>query len=157
LVKADVGLANVDNTSDLGKPVSTATQTALNGKADTTVTDGLNTRVTTLESAGIVALTDGATISTNAAAGKHFRVSIGGDRTLAAPTGAVDGMRRVWEVTASATNRNLTLATGTAGSFELTTNISSPITINSGKTQFIGAIYNSSRDRWTVLASQATL
>ncbi|MFZ1302018.1 MAG: hypothetical protein WAQ27_05615 [Candidatus Microsaccharimonas sp.] len=33
--KADVGLANVDNTSDAGKPVSTATQTALNAKANT--------------------------------------------------------------------------------------------------------------------------
>jgi hypothetical protein len=30
--KVDVGLGNVDNTSDLNKPVSTATQTALNGK-----------------------------------------------------------------------------------------------------------------------------
>jgi hypothetical protein len=29
-----VGLSDVDNTSDLNKPVSTATQTALNGKAD---------------------------------------------------------------------------------------------------------------------------
>lgn len=34
LVKADVGLANVDNTSDANKPVSTAQQTALNLKAD---------------------------------------------------------------------------------------------------------------------------
>lgn len=33
LVKADVGLGNVDNTSDANKPVSTATQTALNLKA----------------------------------------------------------------------------------------------------------------------------
>lgn len=32
LAKADVGLANVDNTSDLNKPVSTATQNALNLK-----------------------------------------------------------------------------------------------------------------------------
>lgn len=32
LVKADVGLSNVDNTSDAAKPVSTATQTALDGK-----------------------------------------------------------------------------------------------------------------------------
>jgi hypothetical protein len=31
--KAEVGLGNVDNTSDAGKPVSTATQTALNAKA----------------------------------------------------------------------------------------------------------------------------
>lgn len=36
--KSDVGLANVDNTSDLNKPISTATQTALNGKANTSHT-----------------------------------------------------------------------------------------------------------------------
>lgn len=34
LVKADVGLGNVDNTSDANKPVSTAQQTALNLKAN---------------------------------------------------------------------------------------------------------------------------
>ncbi|QFG08695.1 minor tail protein [Arthrobacter phage Ingrid] len=34
LVKADVGLSNVDNTSDASKPVSSATQTALNAKAN---------------------------------------------------------------------------------------------------------------------------
>lgn len=32
LVKADLGLGNVDNTSDLDKPISTATRTALEGK-----------------------------------------------------------------------------------------------------------------------------
>lgn len=36
--KADVGLSNVDNTSDLNKPISTATQIALNGKANTSHT-----------------------------------------------------------------------------------------------------------------------
>lgn len=35
LVKGDVGLANVDNTSDANKPVSTATQTALDAKLNT--------------------------------------------------------------------------------------------------------------------------
>jgi hypothetical protein len=34
LNKSAVGLANVDNTSDLNKPISTATQTALNAKED---------------------------------------------------------------------------------------------------------------------------
>jgi hypothetical protein len=33
LTKSDVGLGNVDNTSDASKPISTATQTALDGKA----------------------------------------------------------------------------------------------------------------------------
>ena len=36
--KSDIGLGNVDNTSDLDKPVSTATQTALNGKANSSHT-----------------------------------------------------------------------------------------------------------------------
>ena len=52
LDKTAVGLANVDNTSDLNKPISTATQTALNLKVDTTTlssyetTTQLNTRDT---------------------------------------------------------------------------------------------------------------
>jgi uncharacterized membrane protein len=37
--KTDIGLGNVDNTSDTNKPISTATQTALEGKADTTYVD----------------------------------------------------------------------------------------------------------------------
>lgn len=42
LTKADVGLSNVDNTSDANKPISTATQTALNGK-QATITGGAST------------------------------------------------------------------------------------------------------------------
>jgi hypothetical protein len=38
LTKSNVGLANVDNTTDLAKPISTATQTALNGKANSSHT-----------------------------------------------------------------------------------------------------------------------
>lgn len=36
VTKDQVGLGNADNTSDLDKPISTATQTALNGKVNTT-------------------------------------------------------------------------------------------------------------------------
>lgn len=38
VTKAQVGLGSADNTSDLSKPISTATQTALNGKAATSHT-----------------------------------------------------------------------------------------------------------------------
>ena len=38
LDKTDIGLGNVDNTADLDKPISTATQTALNAKADAATT-----------------------------------------------------------------------------------------------------------------------
>ncbi len=43
LAKADVGLSNVDNTSDANKPVSTAQQTALNGKVDVVAGKQLST------------------------------------------------------------------------------------------------------------------
>ena len=42
VTKAQVGLGNVDNTSDLNKPISTATQTALDGKLDDTQFSGLS-------------------------------------------------------------------------------------------------------------------
>lgn len=48
--KTQVGLSNVDNTSDAAKPVSTATQTALNGKANTSHTHTV-AQVTGLQSA----------------------------------------------------------------------------------------------------------
>ncbi len=43
LVKADVGLSDVDNTSDAVKPISTATQTALDGK-EPTITAGVTSQ-----------------------------------------------------------------------------------------------------------------
>lgn len=43
VTKAQVGLGNVDNTSDANKPVSTAQQTALNGKVDKVSGKGLST------------------------------------------------------------------------------------------------------------------
>ena len=46
LSKSDVGLGNVDNTSDANKPVSTATQTALNAKQATLVS---GTNIKTIE------------------------------------------------------------------------------------------------------------
>ena len=47
ITKTNIGLGNVDNTSDLDKPISTATQTALNSKIDTAGT-GLSKTGTTL-------------------------------------------------------------------------------------------------------------
>ena len=49
ITNSDVGLGNVDNTSDLNKPISTATQTALNAKQNTiTNSDSITEGVTNL-------------------------------------------------------------------------------------------------------------
>ena len=92
LTKTDVGLSNVDNTSDASKPVSTATQTALNAKANTTHTHTTNdlsdassvgksvltaattTAARTAIGAGTSDLTIGTT-GTTAAAGNHTHVA----------------------------------------------------------------------------------
>ncbi len=58
LAKADIGLGNVDNTSDANKPISTATQTALNTKQATLVS-GANLKTvnsTTLLGSGDLAV-----------------------------------------------------------------------------------------------------
>lgn len=65
--KNDIGLGNVDNTSDLNKPISTATQTALDGKVDKVTGKGLsendftNTLKTKLDG-----IQDGAEVNVNA-------------------------------------------------------------------------------------------
>lgn len=60
---AMVGLGNVDNTSDANKPVSTATQTALDAKADSATVAAMETRLAALEAllSGFVATPLGAT------------------------------------------------------------------------------------------------
>lgn len=65
LTKSDVGLSNVDNTSDANKPISTATQTALDGKQATgnyitaltgdVTASGPGSAASTLASSGVVA------------------------------------------------------------------------------------------------------
>lgn len=57
VTKAMVGLGNVDNTSDLNKPISTVTQTALNSKVDKVVGKNLSTEdFTTAEKTKLAAI-----------------------------------------------------------------------------------------------------
>ena len=53
VTKSQVGLSNVDNTSDMNKPVSTATQTALNSKVNTSE-KGVANGVATLDASAKV-------------------------------------------------------------------------------------------------------
>jgi hypothetical protein len=68
LTKSDVGLGNVDNTSDLNKPISTATQTALDLKADITYVDAQTTTAgtgTSIVGTSVNVLVDGSTLEVN--------------------------------------------------------------------------------------------
>jgi len=151
LAKGDIGLGNVDNTSDVNKPISTATQAALDLKAALTVTDALNTRVTALEGASVATLTYSGTVTPDANTAKSFKLSMTGDATLAIPTNGSEGNRLFIAVTASGADRTLTLN----GSYRLTTGTSATIVIPNSKTQYIGLRYNGTY--WAVIASTQEL
>lgn len=97
-----------------------------------------------------VALTDGATIATDASLGNYFRVTLGGNRTLSNPTNMVDGQKCIWELIQDGTgSRTITLGTA----FLLGTDISAvTLTTTASKRDFLGAIYNSTAAKWYVIA-----
>lgn len=99
----------------------------------------------------VVTLTDASTINTDASRGTHFKVTLAGNRTLAAPTNPTDGQRVVWEIVASGGARTLTLATG-AGGFAFGSDITGTSATASGTTDFLGAIYSAAANRWRVVA-----
>ena len=143
-----VGLGNVDNTSDADKPVSTATQTALNLKADDadlSLTDGVVADheegvfgVQSLTGAGALSLTamthlltaDGAEQAITLADGVNGQLKIvvlaaagGGDSSVLTPTTTVG-----WtDATLDGAGQALTLA-WTAGGWAITANNGATVT-----------------------------
>lgn len=118
--------------------------------ADSTQTPGVKW------SDGVAALTDAATIATDASAGEVFTVTLGGNRTLGVPTNARDGMRRTWRFRQDATGtRTITLATGTGG-FVLGSQIANTtLTGTANRVGYLTAMYDASYTggaRWHVLA-----
>jgi hypothetical protein len=105
-------------------------------------------------SSGVVVLTDDANISLDASLGNHFRVTLGGNRTLNAPTNAVDGQRITIEVIQDSTgSRTLTLTTGSSGAFIFGTDITAiTLTTTANKRDLIGCVYSSSLARWMVVS-----
>lgn len=61
VTKAQVGLSNVDNTSDLDKPISTATQTALDGKVSDVQVNGTSVVTNKVASISVPATTSSVT------------------------------------------------------------------------------------------------
>lgn len=97
-----------------------------------------------------VALTDATTIATDASLGNYFRVTLGGNRTLANPTNAVDGQRLMWEIIQDATGSR-TIAFGSKFAFGSTLS-SATLSTTANKRDVLGAIYNASTDKFYVAA-----
>ena len=83
VTKSQVGLGNVDNTSDINKPISTATQTALDGKVPTsrTVNGKALTSDITLNASDVDALPDTTTINDLTTAEQQSALNSGANST----------------------------------------------------------------------------
>lgn len=101
LNKSAVGLSNVDNTSDASKPISTATQTALDGKANSVHTHTIS------NTTGLQAALDGKEpVITSGTTSQFYR----GDKTFASVTKSNVGLGNVQDVDTT-TTANITDST----------------------------------------------
>lgn len=143
LVKADVGLGNVDNTSDANKPVSTATQTALNAKAGTAVaTTTVNGLMSGADKSKLNGIATGATANTGTVTSVGMSVptglSVGGSPVTSSGTLAITYAAGYQGYTSAEATK---LSTGVFGS---TLTCNSSLRINAGLSGGYARIYNDS-------------
>ena len=98
----------------------------------------------------VVALTDGANISTDASLGNIFTVTLGGNRTLDNPTNSTDGQRIIYKFKQDGTgSRTITFGSNFRGS----TDVALPtLTTTAAYVDYIAFIYDSSVTKWNALA-----
>lgn len=108
--------------------------------------DGTHGRITQ----NVVALTDAATINTDASAGNIFKVTLGGNRTIAAPANPAPGQKLLYRFTQDATgSRTLTWN----AVFKFTTDVPAPtLSTAAGKTDYVGFIYDADKTQWECVA-----
>jgi hypothetical protein len=113
--KAQVGLGNVDNTSDVNKPISSATQTALNGKQPTgTYSTDIHANITALNAVQGVNHGDQTDITGNAGTATKLQTArtingVAFDGTQNITVNAVDATSRVASSLLGAANGVATL------------------------------------------------
>jgi hypothetical protein len=101
------------------------------------------------------ALTDAATIAVNADSGQFQTVTLGGNRTMGAPTGSpTDGQMIRFRVTQDATgSRTLAWASGTGGySFGSDIPAAVPASTGANKVDYFAFAYHSGQNKWHFLS-----
>jgi len=91
-------------------------------------------------------MTDQATLDTDASQGNIFRVTLGGNRTMGAPTNASKGQLIIYRIKQDGTgSRTITWN----AIFRFSTDLPSPtLTTTPSKTDYFGFIYNSDDTKW---------
>lgn len=100
------------------------------------------------------ALTDAATIAVNAALGNIATVTLGGSRTMGAPSGAADKQLLEFEVTQDgAGSRTLSWASGSGG-YSFGGSSAPVLSTAAGALDLVAFRYNAGKARWLYLGSQ---
>jgi hypothetical protein len=96
-----------------------------------------------------VSLTDAATIATNADLGDIFKVTLGGNRTMAAPTNPAAGKRITYRLTQDGTgSRTITWN----AAFRFSTDIPEPtLSTDADATDYVVFVYNADASTWDCL------
>lgn len=106
-------------------------------------------------SPAVVSLTDGASIAVNAALGNDFRVTLGGNRALDAPSNPVDGQDITFLITQDGTgSRLLTWASGTGG-YSFGSGGTPALSTAAGATDIVAFKYRAAAQLWLCLGSAA--
>lgn len=98
-----------------------------------------------------VALTDAATILVDAALGNNYSVTLGGNRTMGAPSNATeDGQEIKFRIRQDATGGRTLAWTATAGGYSFGTDIAAApaITTTASKVSYISFKYDSTANLW---------
>lgn len=98
----------------------------------------------------VVYLTDAATIAVDASQGNDFRITLGGNRTVATPSNAVNGQQIIFQVT-QGSGGPFTITWG-AG-YEFSASLPQPaLSTTAGQTDLLGFIYNATTGTWLLAA-----
>lgn len=136
----------VRSATEIGPPSQTAEKVALfNPDGSAYEAYGSATKVIPPK---VVALTDAATVATDASSGTHFTLTLTGNHTLGAPTNPVDGQRITYEVKQDGTGSHTLAYSSSAGGFSFGAGSAPTVTATAGATSFIDFVYSSRVAKW---------
>lgn len=102
----------------------------------------------------VVALTDAATIATNAALGNYFTVTITDNRAFGVPTNPTDGQVITFEIKQDGTGSRIPTWSSSAGGFSFGAVSAPTLSTTAAKVDLVGFRYSATVGKWLYLGSQ---